>query len=188
MSSWRGAVQRTSPYSFQGLGLEGLKLMARAGREYGLLIITEVMSIEQIDVIAEYADIFQIGARNMQDFMLLKESGRIKKPVTIKRDISATLKELLLSDEYILSQGNDEVMLCERGIRTFENYTRNTLDLSAVPSLKELSHLPIIVDPSHGTSRWKLVWPMAKSTTVAGADGIFIEVHPNPKVSLSDGT
>lgn len=178
---------RTSPYSFQGLGLEGLKLMARAGREYGLLIITEVMSIEQIDVIAEYADIFQIGARNMQNFMLLKELGRIKKPVMLKRGISATLEELLLSAEYILSQGNEEVMLCERGIRTFENYTRNTLDLSAVPSLKELSHLPVIVDPSHSTGRWRLVGPMAKSAIAAGADGILIEVHPNPKVSLSDG-
>ena len=177
----------TSTYSFQGLGLEGLKLMARAGKEYGLLVITEVMSIEQIDVIAEYADIFQIGARNMQNFMLLKELGRIKKPVMLKRGISTTLEELLLSAEYILSQGNDEVMLCERGIRTFENYTRNTLDLSAVPSLKELSHLPIIVDPSHSTGRWKLVGPMAKSAIAAGADGILIEVHPNPKASLSDG-
>ena len=178
---------RTSPYSFQGLGEEGLKLMSRAAREFGLSIITEVMSVEQVDLVAEYADILQVGARNMQNFMLLKELGRIKKPVMLKRGMSATLEELLLSAEHILSNGNRQVILCERGIRTFETYTRNTLDLSAVPSLKELSHLPVIVDPSHGTGRWKLVGPMAKSAIVAGADGLMIEVHPNPKAALSDG-
>jgi len=178
---------RTSPYSFQGLGEEGLKMMSQAAREFGLLTITEVMSVDQVDLIAEYADILQVGTRNMQNFMLLKELGRIKKPVMLKRGMSATLEELLLSAEHILSNGNKEVILCERGIRTFETYTRNTLDLSAVPSLKELSHLPVIVDPSHGTGRWRLVGPMAKSAIVAGADGLIIEVHPNPKASLSDG-
>ena len=178
---------RTSPYSFQGLGEEGLKLMSRAAREFGLSIITEVMSVEQVDLVAEYADILQVGARNMQNFMLLKELGRIKKPVMLKRGMSATLEELLLSAEHILSNGNRQVILCERGIRTFETYTRNTLDLSAIPSLKKLSHLPVIVDPSHGTGRWELVGPMAKSAIVAGADGIMIEVHPNPKAALSDG-
>ncbi len=178
---------RTSPYSFQGLGEEGLKLMSRAAREFGLSIITEVMSVEQVDLVAEYADILQVGARNMQNFMLLKELGRIKKPVMLKRGMSATIEELLLSAEHILSNGNRQVILCERGIRTFETYTRNTLDLSAIPSLKKLSHLPVIVDPSHGTGRWELVGPMAKSAIVAGADGLMIEVHPNPKASLSDG-
>jgi len=178
---------RTSPYSFQGLGEEGLKLMSRAAREFGLSIITEVMSVEQVDLVAEYADILQVGARNMQNFMLLKELGRIKKPVMLKRGMSATLEELLLSAEHILSNGNRQVILCERGIRTFETYTRNTLDLSAIPSLKKLSHLPVIVDPSHGTGRWELVGPMAKSAIVAGADGLMIEVHPNPKAALSDG-
>ena len=178
---------RTSPYSFQGLGEEGLKLMSRAAREFGLSIITEVMSVEQVDLVAEYADILQVGARNMQNFMLLKELGRIKKPVMLKRGMSATIEELLLSAEHILSNGNRQVILCERGIRTFETYTRNTLDLSAIPSLKKLSHLPVIVDPSHGTGRWELVGPMAKSAIVAGADGLMIEVHPNPKAALSDG-
>ena len=178
---------RTSPYSFQGLGEEGLRLMSQAAQEFDMLTITEVMSVEQVDLVAEYADILQVGARNMQNFMLLKELGRVKKPVMLKRGMSATLEELLLSAEHILSNGNREVILCERGIRTFETYTRNTLDLSAVPALKELSHLPVIVDPSHGTGRWKLVGPMAKSAIVAGADGLIIEVHPNPKASLSDG-
>jgi len=178
---------RTSPYSFQGLGEEGLKLMSRAAKEFGLSIITEVMSVEQVDLVAEYADILQVGARNMQNFMLLKELGRIKKPVMLKRGMSATIEELLLSAEHILSNGNRQVILCERGIRTFETYTRNTLDLSAIPSLKKLSHLPVIVDPSHGTGRWELVGPMAKSAIVAGADGLMIEVHPNPKAALSDG-
>jgi len=178
---------RTSPYSFQGLGEKGLKLLAEAGKENGLAIVTEVMSVNQIDLVAEYTDIFQVGARNMQNFVLLKELGKTKKPILLKRGVSAFLEELLLSAEYILSQGNSKVILCERGIRTFENYTRNTLDLSAVPALKQLSHLPVIVDPSHGTGRWKLVSPMAKAAIAAGADGLIIEVHPEPKSSLSDG-
>ena len=178
---------RTSPYSFQGLGEEGLKLLAQAGKETGLAVVTEVMSVNQIDLIAKYTDIFQVGARNMQNFVLLKELGKIKKPILLKRGLSATIEELLLSAEYILSEGNYEVILCERGIRTFENYTRNTLDLSAIPAIKILSHLPIIVDPSHGTGRWRLVSPMAKAAIAAGADGLLIEVHPDPKSSLSDG-
>jgi len=178
---------RTSPYSFQGLGEEGLKLLAQAGKETGLAVVTEVMSVNQIDLIAKYTDIFQVGARNMQNFVLLKELGKIKKPILLKRGLSATIEELLLSAEYILSEGNYEVILCERGIRTFENYTRNTLDLSAIPAIKILSHLPIIVDPSHATGRWRLVSPMAKAAIAAGADGLLIEVHPDPKSSLSDG-
>jgi len=178
---------RTSPYSFQGLGEKGLKLLAEAGKENGLVIVTEVMSVNQIDLVAEYMDMFQVGARNMQNFVLLKELGKTKKPILLKRGMSAFLEELLLSAEYILSQGNSKVILCERGIRTFENYTRNTLDLSAVPALKQLSHLPVIVDPCHGTGRWKLVSPMAKAAIAAGADGLIIEVHPEPKSSLSDG-
>ncbi len=178
---------RTSPYTFQGLGEEGLKLLARAGKEANLAVVTEVMSVNQIDLVAEYTDIFQVGARNMQNFVLLKELGKIKKPILLKRGMSATLEELLLSAEYILSQGNYEVILCERGIRTFENYTRNTLDLSAIPALKRLSHLPIVVDPSHATGRWRLVSPMAKAAIAVGADGLLIEVHPEPKSSLSDG-
>lgn len=178
---------RTSPYSFQGLGEEGLKLLAQAGKETGLAVVTEVMSVNQIDLIAKYTDIFQVGARNMQNFVLLKELGKIKKPILLKRGLSATIEELLLSAEYILSEGNYEVILCERGIRTFENYTRNTLDLSAIPAIKILSHLPVIVDPSHATGRWRLVSPMAKAAIAAGADGLLIEVHPDPKSSLSDG-
>jgi len=178
---------RSSPYSFQGLGEEGLKLLAQAGEETGLAVVTEVMSVNQIELVGKYTDIFQVGARNMQNFVLLKELGKIKKPILLKRGMSASLEELLLSAEYILSQGNYEVILCERGIRTFENYTRNTLDLSAVPALKRLSHLPIIVDPSHATGRWKLVSPMSKAAIAVGADGLIIEVHPDPKSSLSDG-
>ena len=178
---------RTSPYSFQGLGEEGLKLLAQAGEETGLAVVTEVMSVNQIELVGKYTDIFQVGARNMQNFVLLKELGKTKKPILLKRGMSATIEELLLSAEYILSQGNYEVILCERGIRTFENYTRNTLDLSAVPALKRLSHLPIIVDPSHATGRWRLVSPMAKAAIAVGADGLLIEVHPNPKSALSDG-
>jgi 3-deoxy-7-phosphoheptulonate synthase len=178
---------RTSPYSFQGLEEDGLKLLAQAGEETGLLVVTEVMSVNQIELVGKYTDIFQVGARNMQNFVLLKELGKIKKPILLKRGMSATLEELLLSAEYILSQGNYQVILCERGIRTFENYTRNTLDLSAVPALKLLSHLPVIVDPSHATGKWRLVSPMAKAAIAAGADGLLIEVHPDPKSSLSDG-
>jgi len=178
---------RSSPYSFQGLGEEGLKLLAQAGKETGLAVVTEVMSVNQIELVGKYTDIFQVGARNMQNFVLLKELGKLKKPILLKRGMPATIEELLLSAEYILSQGNYEVILCERGIRTFENYTRNTLDLSAVPALKRLSHLPIIVDPSHATGRWRLVSPMSKAAIAAGADGLLIEVHPDPKSSLSDG-
>jgi len=178
---------RTSPYSFQGLEEDGLKLLAQAGEETGLAVVTEVMSVNQIELVGKYTDIFQVGARNMQNFVLLKELGKTKKPILLKRGMSATLEELLLSAEYILSQGNHQVILCERGIRTFENYTRNTLDLSAVPALKRLSHLPVIVDPSHATGRWRLVTPMAKAAIAVGADGLLIEVHPDPKNSLSDG-
>jgi len=178
---------RTSPYSFQGLGEEGLKLLAQAGEETGLAVVTEVMSVNQIELVGKYTDIFQVGARNMQNFVLLKELGKTKKPILLKRGMSATLEELLLSAEYILSQGNYQVILCERGIRTFENYTRNTLDLSAVPALKRLSHLPVIVDPSHATGKWRLVSPMSKAAIAVGADGLLIEVHPDPKNSLSDG-
>jgi len=178
---------RTSPYSFQGLEEDGLKLLAQAGEETGLAVVTEVMSVNQIELVGKYTDIFQVGARNMQNFVLLKELGKTKKPILLKRGMSATLEELLLSAEYILSQGNHQVILCERGIRTFENYTRNTLDLSAVPALKRLSHLPVIVDPSHATGRWRLVTPMAKAAVAVGADGLLIEVHPDPKSSLSDG-
>jgi 3-deoxy-7-phosphoheptulonate synthase len=178
---------RTSPYSFQGLEEDGLKLLAQAGEETGLAVVTEVMSVNQIELVGKYTDIFQVGARNMQNFVLLKELGKTKKPILLKRGMSATLEELLLSAEYILSQGNYQVILCERGIRTFENYTRNTLDLSAVPALKRLSHLPVIVDPSHATGKWRLVSPMAKAAIAVGADGLLIEVHPDPKNSLSDG-
>ncbi|GAB4111974.1 MAG: 3-deoxy-7-phosphoheptulonate synthase [Candidatus Caldatribacteriota bacterium] len=178
---------RTSPYSFQGLEEEGLKFLAQAREETGLLIVTEVMSVSQIELVNEYTDIFQVGARNMQNFILLKELGKVGKPVLLKRGMSATIEELLLSAEYILSHGNKQVILCERGIRTFENYTRNTLDLSAVPVIKELSHLPVIVDPSHGTGRQELVTPMSRAAVAAGADGLIIEVHPNPQESVSDG-
>lgn len=178
---------RSSPYSFQGLEEEGLKLLAHAREETGLLIVTEVMSASHIDLVGQYTDIFQVGARNMQNFVLLKELGKADKPVLLKRGLSATLEELLLSAEYILSEGNPRVILCERGIRTFETHTRNTLDLSIIPAIKELSHLPVIVDPSHGTGRRELIKPMSKAAIAAGADGLIIEVHPLPKDSISDG-
>jgi 3-deoxy-7-phosphoheptulonate synthase len=178
---------RTSPYSFQGLEEEGLKLLVEAREKTGLLIITEVITPTDVQLVADYSDILQIGARNMQNFVLLKEVGKLKKPVLLKRGQSSTLKELLMSAEYIMSQGNEQVILCERGIRTFEDYTRNTCDLSAVPALKELSHLPVIVDPSHGTGVRSLVTPIAKAAIAAGADGLIIEVHPNPEVAFSDG-
>ncbi|CAL7964276.1 Phospho-2-dehydro-3-deoxyheptonate aldolase [Gammaproteobacteria bacterium] len=177
---------RTSPYDFQGLGEEGLRYLHDAGKAYNLRTISEVMAIQQIDVVAEYADILQIGARNMQNFDLLKAVGKIKKPVLLKRGLSATYKDLLMAAEYILSAGNAEVILCERGIRTFETYTRNTLDITAVPVLKELSHLPIIVDPSHGTGKRNLILPMARAAVAAGADGVMVEVHPDPDKALSD--
>lgn len=178
---------RTSPYSFQGMEEEGLKILAEAREETGLLIITEVVRADTLEIVSSYADIIQIGARNMQNFHLLKEVGRTDKPVMLKRGMSATLEEWLNAAEYIMNEGNFNVMLCERGIRTFETYTRNTLDLSAVPAIKHLSHLPIIVDPSHSTGKWRMVAPMAKAAVIAGADGLIIEVHPNPKEARSDG-
>lgn len=178
---------RTSPYSFQGLEEEGLKLLAEAREKTGLKVITEVITPADVPLVADYADILQIGARNMQNFALLKEVGKARRPVMLKRGMSSTLKELLMSAEYVLSQGNYEVMLCERGIRTFEEYTRNTCDLSAVPALKELSHLPVIVDPSHGTGVRSLVIPIAKAAVAVGADGLIVEVHPNPEEAFSDG-
>lgn len=178
---------RTSPYSFQGLGEEGLKFLADAKKETGLLIVTELMDLRDTELVAKYADIIQIGARNMQNFNLLKEVGRIKKPVLLKRGMSSTIKEFLMSAEYILSEGNFNVILCERGIRTFEDFTRFTLDISAVPAIKSQSHLPVIVDPSHATGKWGLVSAVSKAGIAAGADGLIIEVHPNPEEALSDG-
>jgi len=178
---------RTSPYSFQGLGEEGLAYLAEARKKTGLPIVTELMDSRDLDVIMKYADIIQIGARNMQNFRLLLEVGGVDKPVLLKRGLSATIKEWLMSAEYIMSRGNQRVMLCERGIRTFETATRNTLDLSAIPVLKQLTHLPVIVDPSHGVGKWDLVAPMAKAAVAAGADGLMIEVHANPEEALSDG-
>jgi 3-deoxy-7-phosphoheptulonate synthase len=178
---------RSSPYSFQGMGLAGLKLLGEVGDETGLLIISEVMEISQIEVMLPYVDCFQVGARNMQNFNLLRELGQVRKPVLLKRGIAATLEELLLSAEYILSGGNYDVILCERGIRTFETYTRNTMDISAIPVIKKLSHLPIVGDPSHGTGRRDMVSQMARATVAAGGDGLLIEVHPNPEKAVSDG-
>ncbi len=178
---------RTSPYSFQGLGEEGLKYLAEAREKTGLLVVTEIMDARDIDVIVKYTDIIQIGARNMQNFRLLLEVGAAKKPVLLKRGLSSTIKEWLMSAEYIMSRGNHQVMFCERGIRTFETATRNTLDLSAVPLLKKLSHLPVVVDPSHGVGKWDMVSPMAKAAVAAGADALMIEVHSNPEEALSDG-
>lgn len=178
---------RTSPYSFQGLGIEGLELLKTAGKETGLPIVSEIMSTEVLDRFVEDVDIIQVGARNMQNFVLLRELGRTRKPILLKRGLSATYEEWLMSAEYIMSEGNENVILCERGIRTFETYTRNTLDLSAVPAIKRLSHLPIIIDPSHGTGKAWMVPPMSKAAVVSGADGLIIEVHNNPKCALSDG-
>ena len=178
---------RTSPYSFQGLEELGLKYLAAAREATGLKVVTEVTEVDAVPVVAEYADILQIGARNMQNFRLLKEVGRIDKPVMLKRGLCATIKEWLNAAEYIMSEGCDDVIFCERGIRTYETYTRNTLDLSAVAAIKELSHLPIVVDPSHGTGRRSMVRPMAIAAIAAGADGLIIEVHPHPEVALSDG-
>ncbi len=178
---------RTSPYAFQGLELEGLKLLAEAKRETGLPVITEVMEPERVDLIAEYADILQIGARNVQNFSLLRRVAEARKPVLLKRGMSTTIQEWLLSAEYVLSGGNPNVILCERGIRTFETSTRFTLDLNAVPVLKKLTHLPVVVDPSHGTGHWEYVEAMALAGAAAGADGLLIEVHPKPEEALSDG-
>ena len=178
---------RSSPYSFQGMGEEGLQLLRAAADRRGLLVISEVMDATQIPVMLQYADILQIGARNMQNYNLLRELGRIRKPVLLKRGLAATIEELLLSAEYILSGGNYDVMLCERGIRTFETYTRNTFDVSAIPVVKKLSHLPMIGDPSHGTGRRDQVPPMARAAVAAGADGLLMEVHHDPDHALSDG-
>ena len=178
---------RSSPYSFQGLGEEGLKMLRGAADRHDLKLVSEVMDIGQIELVAKYADMLQVGARNMQNFTLLRELGKARTPVLLKRGISATVEEWLLSAEYILSGGNSDVVLCERGIRTFERYTRNTLDISAVPVIHKLSHLPIVVDPSHGTGLRDKVTPMARAAVAAGADGLIIEVHPDPDKALSDG-
>ena len=178
---------RTSPYSFQGLEELGLKYLAAAREATDLKVVTEVTEVDAVPVVAEYADILQIGARNMQNFRLLKEVGRIDKPVMLKRGLSATLDEWLNAAEYIMSEGNSKVIFCERGIRTYETYTRNTLDLSAVAAIKHLSHLPIVVDPSHGTGKWRMIKPMSYAAVAAGADGLIIEMHPNPAKALSDG-
>ncbi len=178
---------RTSPYSFQGLEEEGLKYLAEAREKTGLRIVTEVTEVDAVDTVARYADLLQIGARNMQNFRLLKEVGRTQKPVMLKRGLAATLDEWLNAAEYILNEGNPNVIFCERGIRTYETYTRNTLDLSAVAAIKHLSHLPIIVDPSHGTGKWRFIKPMALAAVACGADGLIMEMHPNPAKALSDG-
>ncbi len=178
---------RSSPYSFQGLGEDGLRLLRWAADEQNLGVVSEVMDVSQVDLLSRYADILQVGARNMQNFSLLRELGRVRKPVLLKRGIAATLEELLLSAEYLLAGGNPDVILCERGIRTFESYTRNTMDISAIPIVKKLSHLPIIADPSHGTGRRDKVAPMARAAVAAGADGLIIEVHCDPDHALSDG-
>jgi 3-deoxy-7-phosphoheptulonate synthase len=178
---------RSSPYSFQGLGEEGLQMMRAAADRHGLLVVSEVMDSVQIPLVAQYSDILQVGARNMQNFNLLRELGKLRKPILLKRGIAATIEELLLSAEYIMAGGNYEVILCERGIRTFETYTRNTMDISAIPVVKKLSHLPMIGDPSHGTGRRDKVVPMARAAVAAGADGLIVEVHPDPDHALSDG-
>ena len=178
---------RTSPYDFQGLGEEGLKILRQVADEFDLKVVTEVVDRQDIPIIEEYADILQVGARNMQNFQMLKSLGKIKKPIMLKRGLSATISEWLNAAEYIVTGGNENVMFCERGIRTYETFTRNTLDLSAVAAVKELSHLPIIVDPSHGTGRRPMVAPMARAAIAAGADGLMIEVHPHPEKAFSDG-
>jgi len=178
---------RTSPYQFRGMGESGLKLLAQAGKETQMPIITEVMAPDHVDLVAKYADILQIGARNMQNFILLDEVGKTKKPVLLKRGLSSSIQEWLLAAEYVMAQGNEQVILCERGIRTFETYTRNTMDLSAIPIIERVSHLPIVADPSHATGKWYLVSPLALAAVAAGADGLLIEVHPNPDLALADG-
>jgi 3-deoxy-7-phosphoheptulonate synthase len=178
---------RSSPYAFQGLGEDGLHILREAADRNGLLVVSEVMDLTQVPLVAQYADILQVGARNMQNFNLLRELGRQRKPVLLKRGISATIEELLLSAEYILAGGNYDVILCERGIRTFETYTRNTMDISAIPVVKKLSHLPIVADPSHGTGRRDMVAPMGRAAVAAGSDGLLVEVHPDPDHALSDG-
>ena len=178
---------RTSPYDFQGLGEEGLKLLRKVADEFNLRVVTEIVDKDDIEIFCKYADILQVGARNMQNFQMLKALGKCSKPILLKRGLSATISEWLNAAEYIMSGGNEQVIFCERGIRTYETFTRNTLDLSAVAAVKELSHLPIVVDPSHSTGRWKMVAPMARAALAAGADGLIIEVHPHPEKALSDG-
>ncbi|HKA37647.1 MAG TPA: 3-deoxy-7-phosphoheptulonate synthase [Thermoanaerobaculia bacterium] len=178
---------RTSPYSFQGLGEEGLKILKKVREETGLPIVTEVLDTETVELVAEYADCLQVGARNMQNFSLLKRLGRTRKPVLLKRGMSATIEEFLLSAEYLLSEGNYQVILCERGVRTFADHTRNTLDLSVVPYVQRISHLPILVDPSHGTGKRQKVIPLSRAAVAVGADGLIVEVHPHPELALSDG-
>ncbi|SDP78894.1 3-deoxy-7-phosphoheptulonate synthase [Selenomonas ruminantium] len=178
---------RTSPYDFQGLAEDGLKMLRQVADEEGLKVVTEIVDKDDMELVGKYADIYQVGARNMQNFQLLKALGKADKPVMLKRGLSATISEWLNAAEYIMAGGNERVILCERGIRTYETFTRNTLDLSAVAAVKELSHLPIIVDPSHGTGRWQMVQPMARAAVAAGCDGLIIEVHPHPEVALSDG-
>jgi 3-deoxy-7-phosphoheptulonate synthase len=178
---------RSSPYSFQGLGEEGLKIMREAADRHGLLMVSEVMDATQIPLLLQYSDILQVGARNMQNFNLLREIGHVRKPVLLKRGIAATIEELLLAAEYVMSDGNYDVILCERGIRTFETATRNTMDVSAIPIVKKLSHLPMIGDPSHGTGRRDMVLPLARAAVAAGADGLIVEVHPDPDRAMSDG-
>ncbi len=179
---------RTSPYSFQGMEEAGLKLLKKAGEATGLPVVTEVLDTTDVELVEEYTDIMQIGARNVQNFALLKKVGHAKKPVLLKRGMMTTIEELLMSAEYVISSGNDNVILCERGIRTFETATRNTLDISAVPVLKELSHLPVIIDPSHACGDWKYVLPLTKAAVAVGADGVMIEIHPQPEEAFSDGT
>jgi 3-deoxy-7-phosphoheptulonate synthase len=178
---------RTSPYSFQGLGIEGLKLLGKIRKETGLIIVSEAMDIVAIDQVAEYVDIIQIGSRSMQNFPLLKKAGELKKPVLLKRGFSAKIEELLLSAEYILSEGNQQVVLCERGIRSFNDHSRNMLDIAAIPVIKELTHLPLIVDPSHASGKRSLVLPLSKAALAAGSNGLLIEIHPDPENALSDG-
>lgn len=178
---------RTSPYSFQGLGEAGLRLLAAAREETGLSIVSEVMEPQMVPLVAAHVDILQIGARNMQNYALLHAVGEAQRPVLLKRGMMSTIEELLMAAEYVLSHGNDRIILCERGIRTFEPYTRNTLDISAVPLLKQLTHLPVVVDPSHGTGKWELVAPVSRAAVAAGADGLLIEVHPHPEQAVSDG-
>jgi 3-deoxy-7-phosphoheptulonate synthase len=178
---------RTSPYSFQGLGEPGLKILAKVREETGLPIVTEVLDTETVELVAEYADCLQVGARNMQNFSLLKKLGKTRKPVLLKRGMSATIEEFLLSAEYLLSEGNYQVILCERGVRTFADHTRNTLDLSVVPYVQRISHLPILVDPSHGTGKRQKVIPLSRAAIAVGADGLIVEVHPHPELALSDG-
>jgi 3-deoxy-7-phosphoheptulonate synthase len=178
---------RTSPYAFQGLGLDALKIMAELREKFGLLIVTEALDSDTLELVGEWADVVQIGARNMQNFSLLKRAGRLRKPVLLKRGLSATLEEFLMAAEYVMSEGNYQVILCERGVRTFSDHARNTLDLSVVPAIKRVSHLPILVDPSHGTGRRDSVLPMARAAVACGADGIIVEVHHQPEKALSDG-